>query len=66
MTDAKLGMVALIPGLGDSKANFSTSGSVGIYDKTNKLVSEIEVAQHLWQDGHQHRNFTSNPEVSYS
>lgn len=29
MTDAKAGMVALIPGLGDSKANFSTSGSVG-------------------------------------
>ena len=54
MTDDKAGMVALIPGLGDSKGNFSTSGSVGIYDKDNKVVSEIEVAKYLWQSGHQH------------
>ena len=27
---------------------------VGIFDKNNKLVSEIEVARYLWQSGHQH------------
>ena len=32
----------------------STSGSVGIYDKDNKVVSKIEVAKYLWQSGHQH------------
>ena len=53
-TNTADGMVALIPGLGDSHANFSTSGSVGIYDKDNKLISEIEVAKQLWEDGHQH------------
>jgi len=50
--------VALIPSLGDSHAaapyNFSNSGSVGIYDKHNKLVSAIEVSRYLWKSGHQH------------
>ena len=60
MTDAKAGMVSIIPALGDSHAdvehgmNFSNTGSVGIYDKNNMLVSEIEVAKYLWKTGHQH------------
>jgi len=39
----------MVPG-----TNFSNSGSVGVYDKHNTLLSEIEVARYLGGKGHQH------------
>jgi hypothetical protein len=70
LPDPKAGLVAVVSSLGcdhDGAAcdpadpekptpgtNFSNSGAVGIYDKDNKLVSEIEVARYLWREGHQH------------
>lgn len=49
-------LVAAIPSLGSRMpgSNFSTSGSVGIYSKSNRLVSVVEVASLLWRQGHQH------------
>eukprot|EP01052_Picozoa_sp_SAG31_P013219 SAG31_NODE_791_length_12069_cov_22.664411_2_plen_344_part_00 len=65
MNDPKAGVVALISSLGcdhDGAAcgevppstNFTNTGSVGIWDRNNKLISEVEVARYLSAEGHQH------------
>jgi len=56
MDDAKHGIVSVVPTLGSqmSGENFTTSGVVGIYDKANTLISELQVAEKLWQLGFQH------------
>jgi len=56
MNDDKRGLVAIIPSLGSQHVgqNFTTSGAVGIYDKDNKLISELRVSEYLWEQGDQH------------
>ncbi len=63
--DKKAGMVAVVSSLGcdhdgatcgkvPPSLNFTNSGSVAIFDKNNKVVSEVEVARYLSEEGHQH------------
>lgn len=49
--DTKIGLVAVIPSLGDAHLH---NGTVGIYDKDSKLLSTIEVAKMIGDQGHQH------------
>ena len=49
--DSKTGLVAVVPSLGDAHMH---NGAVGIYDKDSKLLSTIEVAQTIGDQGHQH------------
>lgn len=52
-TDSKAGQVAVVPSLGMSYKNLN-NGSVAIYDKSNKVLSVIEVAATIGHLGHQH------------